>query len=321
MKRVLMYLKSDDRVKSDILKMFSENGFECKMIADQNELKDADLSDVEVVLGNVDVCYIEKMPSIKWLSLTTSGADKYTGRIRDDIILTNARGAFGHAISEYMVGAVFNIFKGFHLYRDNQREEVWKKERTAKSVSGSTVLIIGMGDIGSSFAAAMKKLGCYIIGVRRTDKKKPECFDEVYIGDGFDKAFQKADIVALCVPENDDTIGILNRRRIEMLKEGCCVVNVGRGSAIDSEALCDALQNERIFGAVLDVFETEPLPAGDRLWKMKNAVLTPHISQKLPGIHEPEGYISRLLIENCSRYLKGEELVNRINPTNGYPLD
>ncbi|WP_243122430.1 D-2-hydroxyacid dehydrogenase [Clostridium sp. KNHs216] len=184
-------------------------------------------------------------------------------------------GAYGLAVSEHMLAMLLEIIKRLHTYRDAQKLHVWKGQGKVKSIHGSTVLVLGMGDIGGEFAQKVKALGAYVIGLRRTVAEKPEYADEMHLTAELDSLLPRADIVALCLPATKETDHLFSRERLALLKEGAILLNVGRGTLIDTEALCDTLESGRLFGAGLDVTDPEPLPEGHRLWDIPNAVLLP----------------------------------------------
>jgi phosphoglycerate dehydrogenase-like enzyme len=163
----------------------------------------------------------------------------------------------------------------------------------------------------------MKALGAYVIGVRRTMQPKPECVDELYLSDKLDELLPRADIVAMVLPGVASTAGIIGREQLALMKDGAVIVNGGRGSAIDTEALCDALESGHLGGAGLDVTLPEPLPTGHRLWKIENAVITPHIAggRNMPETHR---HIMELNLKNAARFLKGETLESLVDIKTGY---
>jgi phosphoglycerate dehydrogenase-like enzyme len=194
---------------------------------------------------------------------------------------------------------------------------LWHSEGFVRVVEGSTVLVIGWGDIGSTFGRKMKALGCRVIGVKRRVGACPGWADGLYGMEALDELLPQADVVALSLPGNAATYHTLSRERIALLKPEAVVLNVGRGTAIDTEALADALYEGKIAGAALDVTDPEPLPEDHRLWDAPNAVITPHISGgfALPQTLEQ---IVELFAVNLEHYLAGEPLDNLIDMETGY---
>ena len=277
-----------------------------------------DISDADAILGNLSPRLLKEAKNLKWLQISMAGTDAYLGGILPEgVKLTNVTGAFGLAISEHMVATVFTLYKKLHLYRDNQNNAQWLDRGQVKQIEGATVLTVGLGDIGGSFAKKMKALGAYTIGVRRKDLSKPNYIDELILQKDLDAVLPRADIVALALPNTAETKGLFNRERIYNMKDGATLINVGRGNAVDTEALCDALEDGKLYAASLDVTDPEPLPSDHRMWKLENALITPHISG---FFHLRKTYenIVDIFIENFSRFLAGKELENIIDMTTGY---
>lgn len=272
-----------------------------------------------IIIGNVPVGMIAGSKNLEWLQLNSSGANQYTtkGVLGENVILTCATGAYGLAISEHMLALTLTLQKNIHLYRDNQHNHLWREEGGVTSIFGSTVLIIGVGDIGSEYGRRMKALGSYVIGVKRTMSSKPDYLDELYTVDSLDEVLPKADIVALCLPETKDTNSLMNRDRLQQMKKCSILINVGRGSAMDTEALCDVLESGHILGAGLDVFDQEPLGTDHRLWDIPNVVITPHISG---GYTLPETFerIISIGAKNLKHFYANEELEHLVDFNTGY---
>lgn len=186
-----------------------------------------------------------------------------------------------------------------------------------RSLRDSTVLVLGMGDIGGTFGQQCKALGAAVIGVRRSDTAKPDYADEVHLIDALDGLLPRADIVAVTLPGTEATRGLLDRRRIGLMRPGAVLLNAGRGYIVDTEALCDALECGALGGAGLDVVQPEPLPEGHRLWQIPTAIVTPHISG---GWHLRETHtrVINIVIENLRRFLAGQPLKNQVDFATGY---
>ena len=171
------------------------------------------------------------------------------------------------------------------------------------------------GGLGLDFGA--KALGARVIGVRRTGTDKPDFVDELIHTDKLDEYLPQADCVAITLPGTTATKGMFDAERMAKMKDGAILLNVGRGMIVDTDALCAALENGKLAGAGVDVTDPEPLPTDHPLWKMENAVITPHISG---GYHLQETHdrIVRIMAENLKRFLAGEPLRNVIDFSTGY---
>ncbi|MDR0449884.1 MAG: D-2-hydroxyacid dehydrogenase [Treponema sp.] len=291
--------------------IFNEDG-------DTGRIEAGSAGDITVIFGNPGRDFIARCPRLRWIQLQSAGTDGYiNGELGPEVLLSCASGGYGHGVSEHLVALTLQIVKKLHLYRDEQNRGRWQNRGSVKSILGSTVLVVGLGDIGSEYAWRMKALGAYLIGVRRTARPKSDYMDEVYLTDRLDELLPRADVVALILPGIKETEGIISRERLAKMKRGAVIVNAGRGSAIDTEALCDALESGQIGGAGLDVTAPEPLPEGHRLWKLEGAVITPHVAggRNMP---ETERRLMELNLENAARFAKGERLRSLVDIKTGY---
>jgi phosphoglycerate dehydrogenase-like enzyme len=254
------------------------------------------------------LCLCERL---EWLQLQTAGFDAYSvpGLLPEGVVLTSCSGAYGLAISEYLVGVTLSLMKKLHLYRDAQRERRWQNLGRVQTVARSTVLVVGIGDIGGQYAQKMRALGASVSGVRRSAGETPEYLDAVYPLSALDDVLPRFGIVELCLPNNPETVGLFSRERIARMKPGAILLNIGRGGAVDTEALCDALESGALGWAGLDVMNPEPLPPDHRLWGIETALLTPHAAG---GDEFGEIYPSIIAVwrENLRRLQRGETLRN-----------
>lgn len=258
--------------------------------ADDDSVEGWQIEKSNIIFGNPEPDLLQTAKSLEWMQLFSAGVGPYInpGILPKDVILTNASGAYGLGIAEHMLGVLLTLFRKLHLYRDNQNVARWTDEGSVKSIYGSTALIVGLGDIGSEFARRLKLLGAYTIGVRRTSQSKPDWLDELYTLDQLGELLSRADIISLSLPSTPLTQKIINADSLTLMKKDAVLINVGRGDSVDTDALCDALDSGHLLGAALDVTDPEPLPPDHRLWTMKNAIVTPHVSGgfNLPVTHD-----------------------------------
>jgi len=287
--------------------------------SDADSVDDEAISRAHIMIGSPGTARLSQARHLKWLQLQSAGSDQYVrpGVMPEGALLTNASGAYGPAISEYMIGVLLSLYKKLHLYRDNQSGALWRGEGEVRSIRGSTALILGLGDIGGEFARCIRALGGRTIGVRRADTKKPDYLDELYLSDSLDMLLPRADIVAMALPATPQTYRIMDARRLALLGPKSVLINVGRGTAVDTEALCDALLSGHLLGAALDVTDPEPLPADHRLWRLPGAIITPHVAG---GYHLP-ATLSRIVdisAHNLRAFLTGGNMRNVVDFTTGY---
>jgi len=273
------------------------------------------VDEADVILGSVAPAAVASSKNLKWLQLWSAGTDAFqkSGDFPEGAILTNGSGGYGLTISEHTIAMIIMLKRKLYLHYLDQLEGKWGKGvGEISSIYGSRILIIGLGDLGKEFAKKAKALGAYIIGVRRTQGLKPDFVDEVHTVDKLDELLCRADIVTLSVPDTKESRNILNKGRIAKLKSDAIVINVGRGSAIDTEAITEALESGQIGGAALDVTDPEPLPADHKLWKLPNVLITPHAS----GNHNlPETYrrLKEIAIENYKAYTTDGQMRNVVD--------
>lgn len=318
MKQVLVTIPVKDRHKAYL----EEIGRDCAFLYKEvSAVAEADVRDAQIIIGNVPPEMIGGSPKLEWIQLNSAGADAYCkpGVLAEGTLLTNATGAYGLAISEYMVGVALMLQNKLYIYHKNQLNHYWHDEGDVTSIFGSTTLVVGLGDIGGEFASRMKALGSYTIGVRRTEGVKPDYLDELYTAERLDELLPRADFVALTLPNTPQTHHIMNEARLRAMKPGAILINVGRGSAVDPDALLKVLESGHLGGCALDVTEPEPLPADHPLWDAPRLVITPHIAGKF-HLQETFERIVRIAGENLENYLAGRtnEMRNLVDFATGY---
>ncbi len=263
--------------------------------------------------------------SLHWVHSAAAGVGSvlFPAMVASDIVLTNSAGVYGRPIAEHVVGGVLYFLRSFDIAVDRQRAGIWDKEpfigdrSRVREVGDCQVLIIGAGGLGAAIGEALAGLGARCVGVRRhPDRPTPPGFARIVGPDGIDNELSDADVVVLSTPATPATRTLLDASRIARLKRDAIVVNVGRGSLLDESALAAALADDRIRGAVLDVFNEEPLAESSPLWRLRNVLLTPHVS----GV-SPMRYWQRqldLFLENWLNYAAGRPLRNVVDKHEGY---
>jgi phosphoglycerate dehydrogenase-like enzyme len=216
-----------------------------------------------------------------------------------------------------MLALTFALIRRFGQYSRNQAAHRWKAMGNIISVEGSTTAILGLGDIGGSYARKMKALGAYTIGFRRSLGEKPDYLDEQYTLSSLDEVLPRADIIAIALPGLVETRHLIGSHQFSLMKEGAYLINVGRGNIVDPDALKEALTAGRLGGAGLDVTEPEPLPARDPLWDFDNVIITPHVAGHF-FLQETFERIVRIAGENLKAYVTGSSYSHVVNRSLGY---
>lgn len=258
----------------------------------------------------------DRAANLKWIHLTGAGINHLApfDWVPPGVHLTNNRGVHAPKAAEFGALAVLMIVQRMPMLISRQRRGYWALDYTP-SVRGLTAGIVGVGNMGGAIAGSCKRLGMRVIGLRRSGAPHPDV-ETMYGPDGLEALLAASDVVFLCAPLTDETRTLIGDGQLEKMKRGAGLVNVGRGGLVDTAALRAALASGHLSGAILDVFDPEPLPADSPLWATENLVITPHCSSD-----DAEQYVPRtldLIFENLGRLLDGRRLEALVNLKLGY---
>lgn len=310
---VLLPLAEEDQeyLKSRVADVCEPCAFTFRIVGEETA---EEVASANIVIGKLPVKKIKNASSLEWLQLPSAGADAYTapGVLPEDVILTNSVGAYGLAVSEHMLASTLALVRRFPEYARRQAEHTWKPMGNITSIEGSTVLVLGLGDIGGRYARKMKALGAYVIGLRKSKKEKPEYVDEQYTIESLPEVIGRADIVSMVLPGGEDTENLMDLEMLRRMKKGSFLVNCGRGNSVDLKALKTVLDEGHLAGAALDVTEPEPLPADDPLWDYENVLITPHVAGNF-WLPQTLKNVVRIAGENLYRYAHGEPLTRIVS--------
>lgn len=260
---------------------------------------------------------------LKWIHSPAAAVHQlmFPELIRSSVLLTNSTGIHGPVVAEHAIAVLLALAKRLPQAMQYQAKKIWSQDQLwqeqprPREVADATVLVVGMGGIGSEFTVRAKALGMKVLAVRENPAKGNGGADAVFSPAQINEVLPQADYVFLCTPVTPATTGLINTERLRRMKPDSYLINVGRGPLIDEPALLDALQNRRIAGAALDVFNEEPLPADSPFWSLDNLLITPHtaaVTERLWGRHY------RLIVENLKRFIAGKPLLNEVDKTRGY---
>ena len=271
-------------------------------------------ADPEIVFGEPSLIreVLTDLPKLRWAQSTYAGVEPLLdASLRRDYILTNARGVFGGLMSEYVFGYLLSYERRiFERYRA-QQEHHWDGSITGM-LRGKTIGLLGVGSIGCHLARAAKYFEMIVRGYTRSNESCPD-IDVYYHGKDLLYFAEGLDYLVSVLPNTPETHHIVDAALLEALPPHAIFINVGRGSALDESALIHALEAKKIKAAVLDVFEQEPLPKEHPFWNTPNLLLTFHTSApSLPAD------LAELFVKNYRRFLKGEELLHRVDFARGY---
>ena len=255
-------------------------------------------------------------PNLKWIHCTAAGVEHLFpfDWTYDNLKITNSSGVHAKKAGEYGLMSVLMLQNHLPKIITNQKNKEFIST-FGNPIAGKNIVLVGTGALGSSMAKLVEPLGANIIGVNKKGKSVEGC-SQILTIDKLDTVLPKADILYLALPETPETKNLINKRRLDLLKTTCGIVNIGRQSALDYEVLCDKLEKSEIAGAILDVFNPEPIDKSSRLWNTKNLVITPHVSSDDNG-----NYVKmtlELFVKNLKLFIEKKELENQIDKELGY---
>lgn len=275
----------------------------------------------DIILGEPDSEDLKFCKNLSLLLTSWAGVDNYiaTGMFDTGRILCNGSGGYGPVIAEYTVGMILALCHRLPAYQRFQRQGIWRRQHSHRTLEGATVLILGAGDIGTEIAKRLKPFRCRCVGVRRTDRPCPDEFNEMIILEELDQWLPRADVVACSLPSTPCTRGLLDERRLRLMRSDAILANVGRGDLIVTDDLVRVMKAGHLWGAVLDVTSPEPLPENHPLWQMENVILTPHVSGSCVADNSPtKARLSEIMVSNFENYVKGKPLCNVVDCEQGY---
>ncbi|HTR79209.1 MAG TPA: D-2-hydroxyacid dehydrogenase [Gemmatimonadaceae bacterium] len=267
----------------------------------------------------------EAAKRLRWAHSAAAGVGNmmYDELRESDVLITNSAGVHAVPIAEYVVAGVLHFLRGLDLAIDQQRRTEWNKQpfvrvgAPLREMDSVRALIVGTGGLGGETARRLSALGARCTGVRRrVELGPPDGFDRVVDLAAVDAELPTHDVIVLAAPLTPSTDRLMTAERLDRLPASAIVINVSRGALLDEEALASRVASGRLRGAVVDVFQREPLAADSPLWQLRSVLLTPHISPVSPGRFWPRQM--ELFLDNWGRYLRGEALRNVVDKRAGY---
>mgnify|MGYP004581740929 FL=1 len=261
--------------------MLSSLGCEIMFQKDERGEPECDFSEADAVICNGLFLYhdISEFKNLKLIQLTSAGLDRVPIEEikRRNIALFNARGVYSVPMAEFALSGVLSLYKHLNTFYESQKSHIWQKNRKLHELCGETIAIVGCGSVGTECAKRFSAFGTRVIAVDIT-KPKNEVYSDFYNIKDIKKALDIADVVVLTVPLTDETRNMFNEDMFSCFEENSVLVNISRGAVVNENDLINALESGKLSGAVLDVFENEPLDESSRLWDMNNVIITPHNS-------------------------------------------
>jgi glyoxylate/hydroxypyruvate reductase A len=271
------------------------------------------ITDAEVLYAwGFPAALLARARRLRWYQVMGAGVERaLVPELPKRVKVTRVAGIFGSWMAEYTLGWCFWVAQGMDGFRARQRERRWRPV-DPRRLRGQTLCVVGLGDIGAGIAATARAIGMNVVGVSRSGRRVG-AVRKVHRTTAIREALAEADFCVLTVPLTPATRGLVGARELAAMKPTAWLINVARGPVVDEAALIEALTAKRIGGAILDVFDTEPLPASHPFWTLDNVVVTPHISGPSVPVE-----IAPIFGDNLRRHLSGRPLRFQVDSRRGY---
>ncbi|NEW08739.1 D-2-hydroxyacid dehydrogenase [Paenibacillus sp. SYP-B3998] len=274
-------------------------------------------ADAILTAGRMNPEIMKQATKLRWIQTLSAGVDKLPLQELNErnIVLTNARGVHTVQMSEFTISLMLQWVRRSNLLHDQQQKHVWDHQIAFDELYGKTLGIVGAGAIGEAVARKAKAFDMTIIGLNRSGTPLPAFDRTVHGEDGLQQLLSESDFIVLLLPSTSKTRRFLTKDHLGLMKKSAFLINLARGDVIDEQALTEALQEGKLAGAALDVFEQEPLPTNSPLWRMDNVIMTPHIAGSSARYTERA---SSIVYHNIRALLNGDDMINVVNLTEGY---
>lgn len=278
------------------------------------------IEEAEVLIARCTPRIVREADNLRWLQDSRHGVNScMIPEIQEkQFLLTNSQHASAPPMADHVIAMMTMLTRGLHNFYRVQSEGVWMErpiDFPMIELSGKTILIVGLGGVGTEVARRASGLGMSVIGIRRSSREGPEFVEYVGLSDEIYELAGKADVIVNALPLTRETLGLFDRRFFDAAKPGTYFISVGRGASTVTDDLVAALKDGRVAAAGLDVTDPEPLPPGHELWRLPNVIITPHVSATTD-----QGRWRRwtITLENLRRYVNGDKMLNVVDVEQGY---
>lgn len=279
-------------------------------------------TEADAVIGICHPDVLAAGPRIAWVQIFSAGAERCLAVPpvgEGKVLLTNMQRVAGPVMSEHVLAMMLGLARGLASYIPAQAEGNWDRDLVADermwTLEGKTVLVVGLGGIGSEVARRASALGMTVDAIRASGRTGPSFVRRVGLPGDLKRYATEADFVVNTTPLTDATRGMFDTEFFAEVRPGSYFVNVGRGGSVDTDALVEALRSGRLGGAGLDVTDPEPLPKDHALWRIPNVIITPHVAARTDLGSADRWLVAR---ENLRRYVAGERMLSVVDPERGY---
>lgn len=280
------------------------------------------LQGTDALIGLCSAALLERGTSLRWIQIYSAGAEdcvQLPEFAERDPLLTNMQRIAAPVIAEHVIAMTMSLSRRLPAFHDARREQTWARDpaitRDMQVIKGKTMLVAGLGGIGTETARRAHALGMTVTATRASRPEGPDFVAEVGLPDRLPELVAEADVVVNALPLTDETADLFGAELFRTMKDSALFINVGRGGTVVTEDLVAALESGAIAGAGLDVTDPEPLPAGHPLWRTPNTIITPHVATRSDLKGEARWRVVR---ENLRRYVAGEPMLSVVDPERGY---
>ncbi len=294
------------------------DGVELIAVTARDQLPAA-LQDADALLGFCTPEVLQAGKKLRWIQSYSAGVDRCVAtaeKHRQDLLLTNMQRVHGPAIAEHVLAMLLSLARDLPHYQRLQAEATWgQSKRPGMEIRGKTMLVVGLGGIGTEIAKRAHALGMRIIATRNSSREGPEFIDNVGLADELPLLIKQADVVVNATPLTPATTGLFDAAIFKAMRPSAYFINIGRGASVVTADLIKALKQGDLAAAALDVTDPEPLPKDSELWGLPNVLITPHVSARSD---QQLRRVQTLVRENLRRYVRGERLLNVVDLKRGY---
>ncbi|OZU87198.1 hypothetical protein CIL03_18065 [Virgibacillus indicus] len=316
--KIISNVRLGEELFSEMKSLFSDYQYFRKL----GEVDKNELAEVEVLVTYGEGVTSEKiteMKNLKWIHVMQSGLNSlpFKSLIERDILLTNSKGINSITIAEYSISMMLSLVRNSFVFYDAQKRKEWDLNTKIDELAGKTIGILGYGAVGKELAKRAKAFDMKVLAFKRTPIENPDNVDEIIPIDDKLRIFEESDFLISLLPLTPQTKEFIGLEDLERMKKTSYVINVSRGEIIDRQALIKVIENKQIAGAVLDVFEEEPLSGENELWETENIYITPHIAGDRHPTYKKRAY--DILINNLQKYhVQPDKMINIVNKNQGY---
>jgi phosphoglycerate dehydrogenase-like enzyme len=265
--------------------------------------------------------FLERATNLRWAQVWSAGVDRYldlNGLIdNEEIVMTNMKGIHGPVIAEHVMATLLALCRDLPAYQRAQEAGEWNRRASSdqRALAGSTLMVVGMGGIGTEVARRAFGFDMRVLATVRTSRPAPSFVEELGTSADFARLLPQADFVVICLPLTPETRGMFDADVLSQMKPDSILINIARGAIVNTDALVSALESGHLAAAALDVTDPEPLPKDHPLWKRTDVIITPHTA----GTAALTGTRREILFqENARRFGAGEPLLNVVDKVAGY---